>query len=101
MSILQVMGHRVTVACSVTEAFAYLPGHTHLILDLMLPDRSGMELLSWVRQRDWPVRVAVITGASRDIAEQAREMGADLVIRKPVKVEQLIAWLERSVGLKN
>src|SRR4051812_30721055 len=60
------IGYDVTGVVSVRAALLKLSGSPlpqFIILDLMLPDASGVEVLAEVRRRKLPVKVAVITAA--------------------------------------
>ncbi len=64
-----------------------------IVLDLMLPDMSGLDLLRYVRkeyaQRHVPM--IVVSGATGGFQmNQAKEAGADLCLGKPVSVEELV-----------
>jgi two-component system, OmpR family, response regulator RegX3 len=78
-----------------------------LLIDWMLPDGTGGELIQWVRGNlGWETPVLVVT--ARDDEEtvvQALQAGADDYVVKPPKVAELLARLAalgrrgRSVGL--
>lgn len=64
-----------------------------LVLDWMLPESSGLEVLEWVRaHQDWPIPVLFVT--QRDEEEdivRALEKGADDYMAKPVKQLEMLA----------
>ena len=66
-----------------------------VILDMMMPRRSGLEVLSVLRQEeelaDTPVIVLTAQPATR---EQALEGGADVVMVKPFEPEEIVAAVE-------
>jgi DNA-binding response OmpR family regulator len=66
-----------------------------VILDMMMPRRSGLEVLSALRQEEelaeTPVIVLTAQPATR---EQALEAGADVVMVKPFEPEQIAAAVE-------
>lgn len=66
-----------------------------LILDWMVPDMDGFQVLRWVRENfDWPIPIVFVT--ARDLEDdivRALEEGADDYIVKPAKQRELIARL--------
>ena len=70
-----------------------------LLLDLMLPDMNGIELLEKIRERDPEAHVVIMTGHySTESAVKAIQAGADDYLNKPVSVdvlrERVDRWLE-------
>ena len=66
-----------------------------VILDMMMPRRSGLEVLSALRQEEdlAATRVIVLT-AQPATREQALREGADIVMVKPFEPEQIAAAVE-------
>jgi CheY-like chemotaxis protein len=66
-----------------------------VILDMMMPRRSGLEVLNVLRQEEelahTPVIVLTAQPATR---EQALAAGADIVMAKPFEPEQIAAAVE-------
>lgn len=64
-----------------------------LILDWMIPDMSGMEVLDWTRSHyDWNVPVLFCTQRnSEDDIVRALEAGADDYMEKPLHQRELLA----------
>ncbi len=64
-----------------------------LILDWLVPDMNGLEVLKWVRESlDWKIPVLFITQKEdeEDIVK-ALQMGADDYMSKPVKRAEMLA----------
>ena len=75
-------------------------GRFDLILsDLLMPGRSGLDLLQAVlREHPGADFVLVTANASVSSAVEALRMGATDYLEKPVRAEDLILALERSLG---
>jgi DNA-binding response OmpR family regulator len=66
-----------------------------LILDLMLPDGNGADLLDYIRAQGLPIQVAVLTGIGDPAALDAvRKLRPDVLFRKPINVKAFLEWLE-------
>ena len=71
-------------------------GHDVVLLDLELPDLSGMEVLEQLRTRD--ASVILFTGyGDIESAVQAMQLGAEDFLTKPVDLPHLIAVIERAL----
>ncbi len=61
-----------------------------ILLDIHLPDMTGLEVLGQINERKLPAQVVMITGeGSVDTAVQAMKMGAEDYLEKPLNVEKL------------
>jgi CheY-like chemotaxis protein len=69
------------------------PAPTHVLLDLKLPELSGLEVLEWIRSRpplaDLPVIVLSSSRESSDL-ERAKRIGIDAYEVKPVEFVMLV-----------
>jgi DNA-binding NarL/FixJ family response regulator len=70
-------------------------GVTHVILDLMLPDGTGLKVLEELHRSGSPARVAVVTGEKGPIIQEAAQFRPDLILHKPINVNQLLSWLSQ------
>ncbi len=76
-----------------------------VLLDIRLPDTSGIEVLRFVKTQDDSIQVVMMTGfASMDTALEALRVGAFDYITKPFEVEQALrvvnnAWEKRMLLL--
>lgn len=77
------------------EASAY----DMVLLDLMMPDRSGMEVLEELRERDRGTPVFMITAyGSVENAVKALKAGADDYFTKPWDNEKLLIEIDRMIA---
>jgi two-component system response regulator RegA len=86
-------GFRVTLAGSVGEARGLLAqgAPTHAVLDLRLPDGSGLELVPLLRERQPQARILVLSGyASIPTAIDAIKLGATYYLAKPVDADAVV-----------
>lgn len=90
-------GHTSTVAGTVALMLERLKTEHFdaLLLDWMLPDGSGAEVLQWVRQNlGWNKAVVVLTARDDEATVvQALQAGADDFVVKPPKQAELLARL--------
>jgi len=84
--------YRITTCADTTAAQAVLD-HEHVdlvISDLVMPERDGMELLEWTRQRHPLLPVVMITGYSTvATAVEAMRRGAVDYIPKPFELDEV------------
>ena len=94
---LEFDGYRVTVASDVaTSARAITADPPALIiLDLMLPDGNGYDVLRTIRERDSVTPVLLLTALSEE-AHKVRgfRLGADDYVTKPFGLLELLARIE-------
>src|SRR5690242_2597654 len=83
-ALVRQLGWQVTAAATLREAMARLDERPDcVLLDLMLPDGSGADVLRRVRAEQLPVRVAVTTGTSDEhILNEVEHLRPDSVHRK-------------------
>jgi serine/threonine protein kinase/CheY-like chemotaxis protein len=98
-------GYEVETAASGQEALTMIaPGRYDIIvLDVMMPDVDGFEVLRSLRERwsklELPVLMATALDASKDVVDALRH-GANDYVTKPVDFEQLQARLETQLALR-
>ena len=90
-------GWKVYMASTIRQAKALLDQQpTWAILDLMLPDGDGSELIVEVRRRKLLTRVAIATGINDpDRIKTIQNLAPDAFLRKPVSFSHLL----RSLGV--
>jgi DNA-binding NtrC family response regulator len=94
-------GYAVETAQNGTEGLQKMAsrGYDLVLLDLMMPDRSGMDVLSEVRERDRETPIFMITAyGSVEAAVQALKLGANDYFSKPWDNEKLVIEIERMIA---
>ncbi len=84
-------------AGSVREALAGIEANLPeaIILDISLPDGSGVEILKHIRRRGWDLCVIVLTGNPYDaLRARCRALGARAVLDKIDGLSQVIDALQ-------
>ena len=91
-------------AASFSEALAQI-AHTNpaaIVVDLNLPDGSGLDLIRWVRKRSTEIAIVMLTMSDSDgdlIA--AMKCGASGFVRKSAPLPELISVLKRAIAAPN
>src|SRR5208337_4589967 len=104
--VLEKHGHRVTVTTNGREALAALEQETFdvVLMDVQMPEMDGFEATSAIRLRErssgrhLPI-IAMTAHAMRGDQERCLAAGMDGYIPKPIRVQELIALLERFSGV--
>ncbi|MBZ5575546.1 MAG: sigma-54 dependent transcriptional regulator [Acidobacteriia bacterium] len=94
-------GYAVDLAQNAAEGLHKMEsrGYDLVLLDLMMPDRSGMEVLQEVRQRDRETPIFMITAyGSVEAAVKALKYGANDYFSKPWDNEKLIIEIDRMIA---
>ena len=95
-SILKKNGYKASYSLDIERAKGKVPEADVVILDYKLGHHTGMELIEWIRENDFPVGIIMITAfGSMDLAVEAVKKGADDFMPKPINPEELIIRLEK------
>jgi two-component system response regulator AtoC len=89
---LRARGHMAVAAETVTEGLEQLKQSEFevALVDLMLPDGSGIEILKRIAEEGLPTEAIVLTGyATVDTAIEAMKLGAYDYVTKPARMEEL------------
>lgn len=102
-SVLAQAGFKVITTNSVTDGLTRIDQHMPdlIIMDILLPDRSGLDIVEYVRSsnRERYVPIIVVTGASGGYQMgQALEAGVDVFLTKPVGVDELLRGITKIVA---
>ncbi len=93
-------GWNTTWASTGQQALDHLAQHTPdvLLVDINLPDMSGLDILRHVHNQNLPVAATVITShASMDVTIDAMRLGARDFLVKPVSRERLLLTIENMI----
>ena len=92
-------------ACTAHDRAAAVDAFTHqgisaVLLDLMVGEENGIDILAELRQLDPRVPVIMITGfAAVDTAVQALKLGAADYVKKPLDFEELLKVVKGAIRL--
>lgn len=101
-SVIKQAGFEVRVAHQVSEAMTLIDRQMPdvIIMELLLPDMSGLEIMDFVRGKDAgrEVPFVVVTSATGGYQMgQAIDAGAEVFLTKPVGVDELLLTLSKLV----
>jgi len=72
-----------------------------LLLDIILPDKSGLEVLKSFKKINTKSKIIIITALEEDMLdEELRKEGADYILRKPFSVDDLERAINKTFGFK-
>jgi DNA-binding NtrC family response regulator len=100
-ALLSMEGYVVELAHNATDGLRKVEGGNYdlILLDLMMPDRSGMEVLHDIRERDIDTPVFMITAyGSVEVAVSALKNGASDYFSKPWDNEKLLIEIDRMIA---
>jgi DNA-binding NtrC family response regulator len=94
-------GYAVDLAAGAAEALRQVEAREYdlILLDVLMPDRNGMEVLREIRQRDRETPIALITAyGTIALAVEALKSGANDFFQKPWDNEKLLIEIERMIS---
>jgi CheY-like chemotaxis protein len=102
-SILENRGYQVYVAVSGTEALQVVSKEALdlVLLDVMMPEMSGIEVLQQIKDNSQTGRLAVILVTAKTHDEDVMvgyQYGADYYITKPFTAKQLLYGIDLVLG---
>jgi len=100
-ALLSLEGYAVELALTAAEGLRKLEARNYdlVLLDLMIPDRSGMEVLREIRERDRETPVFLITAyGSLQVAVDALKAGASDYFAKPWENEKLVREIDGAIS---
>jgi len=100
-TLLDLEGYQVHSAENATEGLKRFEAGVYdlVLLDLMMPDRSGLEVLDDIRRKDKETPVFLITAyGSVEVAVEALKSGASDYFSKPWDNEKLLIEIDRQIA---
>lgn len=94
---LTMKGHAVDKAYDGDEAIEMLKngGYDMLFVDHNMPEKTGLEITKYVREKNILITVVMVTGYEQMADFFAREIGVDEYIAKPVRIEEIEAIIDK------
>ena len=89
---LAMKGYKIDITLSGKEALAFVENKNYdlMLLDILMPDMSGLQVLEKMKEKKIEVPVIVVTGVKDNkIALEAINMGAVDYITKPIDLDRL------------
>ncbi len=99
--ILRAEGYETWEASSGPEALELLTTKTPncMLLDLLMPEMEGREVLQAMRDRGYKIPVIVITADIQSTTKsECMELGALAVIHKMPNSDELIGWIKKALS---
>jgi len=98
--ILKANAHQTVEATNGTEALEMI--HLHqpdcILLDLLIPDPNGLEILKILQKQKSTIPVIVITADTQESARQkCLNFGAKAILYKPPKPEKLTTLIDQNI----
>lgn len=94
--LLRHFGYEPTTADSVEQALPLIDGHDALLVDFMLPDGTGGDVIAALRATGHRLPTAVITALDVDYLQRRvpRPRQPDVFFQKPLNLASVLAWLK-------
>jgi DNA-binding response OmpR family regulator len=89
-------GHNADRIGTGTEACQMLKTNQYdlVLLDSMLPDMNGLDILKVYKEEKGTAKVLFLTGAKKN-EEAAMELGADYFLSKPFEIDELLSVVNK------
>jgi|SRR5579872_4158763 DNA-binding response OmpR family regulator len=62
-----------------------------VITDIVMPQQEGLETILTLRRNDNPIKILAMSGSDTELLETARLIGADDIIEKPFRTQELLS----------
>ena len=94
--VLEDAGHQVTEAIDGNEGMVRFQASSVdvVITDMLLPQKSGLEIIKEIRETDRDVKIIAITALAYDAFDAAEELGANASFEKPIRMKELLNTID-------
>jgi DNA-binding response OmpR family regulator len=95
---LTASGYVLDEAGDAVDAMEKLPTGDYdlMLLDIMMPGKSGIEVLKFLKEKSLQCRVIMLTGmVGLSVAIESLKLGADDYITKPYSMDYLLSSIRR------
>lgn len=97
VALVNMLGHEVMLAATVAEGLAKLDEFKPecVLLDVELPDGSGVDVLKAIRRMQRPVKVAIISALDqgKPVFNTIARLEPNIVFQKPLAFDRVHGWL--------
>lgn len=93
---LEKAGYEVDIACNGSEGLKKIENFPPdlLVTDIVMPEKEGLELISYLREKNPGLKIVAISGGGRFHYEgyltSAKLLGADLTFQKPLVHKEFV-----------
>lgn len=101
--LLRSEGYQVNSASNGLEGLANIYKHPPdlILLDLMMPDISGLEVIQRLKQRRYLPTIPLILLTANSYLQPAEVKDADAVCHKPFNLEHILKTIESAIASRN
>jgi DNA-binding NtrC family response regulator len=95
---LTAAGHEVVVSHTAADALAHNRRLQTAVVDVRLPDGTGLEVARQLRARDPAIQILFISGHAQDLEAQRATLPDTDALEKPVDPGRVISWVQLAVA---
>jgi DNA-binding response OmpR family regulator len=90
--ILLADGHEILTASEGERGMTLFRQHQPdmVITDIVMPNQEGLETILTLRRDETPLKILAMSGTDAHLLETARLIGADAIIEKPFRAQELL-----------
>lgn len=90
--ILLADGHEILTASEGERGMTLFRQHQPdmVITDIVMPNQEGLETILTLRRDETPLKILAMSGTDAHLLDTARLIGADAIIAKPFRAQELL-----------